>query len=434
MLNKKQLLEERAKLFDNCKAIEAVCQEDGRDMTADERTTIENNLTAIDDLDSKIALAERIAAKAAEIGNSGDRGGKLDVKVINEPQREDPKRGFADIRDMFESVINGGKTGQVDNRLKPLAAVGSDEHSTFADPFGGFLIPEQLLPGVMELAPEADPTAGRVTNIRMNVSTVKINARVDKNHSSSVSGGLTVARESETGTGTASRQKYEQVTLDAHDLVGVAYITERLIEQSPASIVDLINAGFAQEFASKQLNEKLTGTGASEPEGILNADCLVTVAKETNQTADTINGDNLVKMRARSYNFGNSIWMANHDAYPQLAKAHLRGTNSDSQLYQHSMVEGRPDSLLGRPIVYSEYCETLGDKGDIYLCDWSQYLWGTLVGGLRSRESMHVRFLERERTLQVYTCNDGRAWWSAALTPVNGSNTLSPFVTLAARA
>jgi len=36
--------------------------------------------------------------------------------------------------------------------------------------------------------------------------------------------------------------------------------------------------------------------------------------------------------------------------------------------------------------------------------------------------------------LQVYTCNDGRAWWSAALTPVNGSNTLSPFVTLAARA
>jgi HK97 family phage major capsid protein len=433
-MNKKKLLEERAELYNQCKAIEALAAEDAREMTADERTMIENHLQRIDDLDGQIALAERIADKAAEISNGGDRGGKLDVKVINEPQQQDPRRGFSDIRDMFESVVNGAKTGQVDNRLKPLAAVGSDEHSTFADPFGGFLIPEQLMPGVMEVAPEADPTAGLVTQIRMNVPTVKINARVDKNHSSSVSGGLTVARESETGTGTSSRQKYEQVTLDAHDIVGVAYISDRLIESSPSSIVDLINAGFAQEFASKQLDEKLTGTGASEPEGILNADCLVTVAKETNQTADTINGDNLVKMRARSYNFGNSIWMANHDTYPQLAKAHLGGTNSDSQLYQHSLVGDRPDTLLGRPIVYSEYCETLGDKGDIYLCDWSQYLWGTLVGGLRSRESMHVRFLERERTLQVYTCNDGRAWWSAALTPVNGSNTLSPFVTLAARA
>jgi HK97 family phage major capsid protein len=432
MFNKKQLLEERAKLFDQCKAIEAVATEDGRDMTADERTAIENNLARIDELDSQIQLAERIAAKAADIANGGDRGGKLDVKVVNE--HKDPKAGFSDVRDMFETVVNSAKSGQVDNRLKPLAAVGSDEHSTFADPFGGFLIPEQLLPGVKEVAPESDPTAGLVTNIRMNVSTVKINARVDKNHSSSVSGGLTVARESETGTGSSSRQKYEQVTLDAHDLVGVAYVTERLIEQSPSSIVDLINAGFGQEFASKMLQEKISGTGASEPEGVLNASCTVSVAKEGGQAADTINGTNLVKMRARSWNFGNSIWLANHDAYPQLASAHIAGSNSDSQIYQHSLMEGRPDMLLGRPIVYTEYCPTLGDNGDIILGCWSEYLWGTLVNGLRRRESMHVRFLERERTLQVYTCNDGRCWWSSALTPVNGSNTLSPFVTLAERA
>lgn len=432
MFNKKQLLEERAKLFDQCKAIEAVATEDGRDMTADERTAIENNLSRIDELDSQIQLAERIAAKAADIANGGDRGGKLDVKVVNE--HKDPKAGFSDVRDMFETVVNSAKSGQVDNRLKPLAAVGSDEHSTFADPFGGFLIPEQLLPGVKEVAPESDPTAGLVTNIRLNVSTIKINARVDKNHSSSVSGGLTVARESETGTGSSSRQKYEQVTLDAHDLVGVAYVTERLIEQSPSSIVDLINAGFGQEFASKMLQEKISGTGASEPEGVLNASCTVSVAKEGGQAADTINGTNLVKMRARSWNFGSSIWLANHDAYPQLASAHIAGSNSDSQIYQHSLMEGRPDMLLGRPIVYTEYCPTIGSNGDIILGCWSEYLWGTLVNGLRRRESMHVRFLERERTLQVYTCNDGRCWWSSALTPVNGSNTLSPFVTLAERA
>jgi hypothetical protein len=119
MFNKKQLLEERAKLFDQCKAIEAVATEDGRDMTADERTAIENNLARIDELDSQIQLAERIAAKAADIANGGDRGGKLDVKVVNE--HKDPKAGFSDVRDMFETVVNSAKSGQVDNRLKPSA-------------------------------------------------------------------------------------------------------------------------------------------------------------------------------------------------------------------------------------------------------------------------------------------------------------------------
>ena len=47
---------------------------------------------------------------------------------------------------------------------------------------------------------------------------------------------------------------------------------------------------------------------------------------------------------------------------------------------------------------------------------------------------MHVRFENHEQVFKFWTENAGAPWWRSALTPKNGANTLSPFVTLAARA
>ena len=46
---------------------------------------------------------------------------------------------------------------------------------------------------------------------------------------------------------------------------------------------------------------------------------------------------------------------------------------------------------------------------------------------------MHVRFDVGERAFRFYRRNDGQWWWRTVLTPKNG-DTLSPTVTLAARA
>jgi HK97 family phage major capsid protein len=390
-------------------------------------------LNRIDQLDGEeTERAKKFEAAKTNVQTSRGDSPRIEVKPPNVEQ--DPKCGFTDVQDMFRAVLNTGLSREVDDRLRPLAAAGSDEHGTYSDPHGGFLIPEQLMPGVLSTAPEVDPTAGLVRDVPMEVHQVSFNARVDKNHSSSVSGGLTVSREPETQAGTSSRMKFEQVKLEAKDLVGIAYVSERLIETSPVSIVALINAGFSDEFPSQILKEKIDGDGAGEAEGLLQAAATISVAKESGQAADTIKGANLVKMRKRQWRYGRSIWMANHDTYDTLATAHVSGTNDDVFLFKPGNGVDVPDTLLGRPIYFTEYCKTLGDKGDIINADWSQYLWGSVVSGLRQRESIHVRFLEMERTLQVYTCNDGRSWWKSALTPVNSSSTLSPFVTLAERA
>jgi HK97 family phage major capsid protein len=84
------------------------------------------------------------------------------------------------------------------------------------------------------------------------------------------------------------------------------------------------------------------------------------------------------------------------------------------------------------PVIPVEYASTLGVKGDIVLADLSQYL---LIdkGGMQSAASMHVRFLNDEMCFRVTYRVDGQPTWNKDLTPFKGTNTLSPFVTLAAR-
>ena len=89
-------------------------------------------------------------------------------------------------------------------------------------------------------------------------------------------------------------------------------------------------------------------------------------------------------------------------------------------------------TFLGIPFVPVEYCATLGDAGDIVLADLGQYL---LVdqGQMEAASSIHVRFDYGEEAFRVtYRC-DGQPMWKSALTPFKGSNTISPFITLAAR-
>ena len=147
-------------------------------------------------------------------------------------------------------------------------------------------MPEGFSPSLLQLQPEDDPFAGRTQNIPLASSTVNIPARVDKNHTSSVSGGLTVTRRPETVDATSSRTQFEQVTMRAASLFGLSYATEEILTDSPISFIALISNGFSQEFAAKLVDERLNGSGVGEFEGIMNSPALISVSKETGQAAE----------------------------------------------------------------------------------------------------------------------------------------------------
>ncbi len=429
--------EERKKslLADSTKLLDAAEKED-RDLTEDEQTTFDANEAELQTVQKAIEREHRLKAHITDnppVGELEDFEAANQTNITNPVAawEKDPKKGFADPTEFLTAVITHGHKGILDDRLKFMATAGGDEAGQYADPYGGFLIPEGLAPGILRVEPEADPIGGRVTNVPMTSPTVKFNARVDKTHTTSVSGGLVVTRRQETQTAASSRTQYEQVTLNATSLFGISYATNEVLERSPISFAAIINAGFSDQFKSHLINERLNGTGNAEFEGIMNNPALITIIKEAGQDNDTIVYENLVKMRSRCWGYGNAVWIANHDCLPQLMSIVFPGTLGGFPIWQVSARENHPDTLFGRPLVLTEYAKTIGDLGDIILADWSQYMEGTYKP-LRSAESMHVRFLEHEMAFKFWIENDGRGWWRSALTPKNGS-TLSPFITLAAR-
>jgi HK97 family phage major capsid protein len=452
-----ELREARAGLLHQMRAIDKAAQADKRDLTDEERSKFDGLETEIKDVSRQITSHEQDQARRERLAglesqpdgrrSQADRlmTGAVTINQVRDAAEDDPKRGFKDHRDFLMTVMSVGHGSRLDDRLKPLAAsnywsaggrqltAGSDEHSTFSDPYGGFLVPEAFTPRLQKVMAENDPMGSRTTKIPMSSPIVKIPARVDKNHTSSVSGGLRVYRRAESDTVASSRMEFEMVSLEAHGLYGVAYATEELLQYSAISFVALLEAGFSDEFTARLIHERLHGTGVGEYEGILNTPCLVSISKESGQAATTLVYENVVKMRSRCWGYGSAVWLANHDVLPQLVLLNQTVGTGGAILWQPSAREDHPDTLFGRPLIFTEFCKTLGTVGDLVLGNWSQYLEGTLQQ-MQSAESMHVRFLEHERTMKFFTYNAGRCWWRSALTTKQSSNTLSPFVVLNTRA
>lgn len=373
--------------------------------------------------------------------------------TVRERWIEDPKKGFKSPRHYLMAVMNastGRAVAQADaEKLRFLrtqsqgfqATVGSDEQSGASDPHGGFLVPMGFSPDLLSIRSAMDPVAPLVRAVPMQTPSLALPVRADKNHSSSVSGGLTVTRRPETVAGSASRMSFEQVRLTANPLFGLAYTSEEVLTDSPISFIALLEQGFSDEFAAKLMYERLRGTGVGEFLGVINAACTVSIAKETGQAGATIVKENVDKMQAQCWAYHAAVWLANQSTVPQLKSlSQVVGTGGAPVSYYSEMPAGMDENgmpktqamLNGRPLFFTEHCSALGTVGDLVLGVWSEYLEGTYQP-LQSAESIHVRFVNHERAFKFWLRNDGRPWWSTYITPVNGSN-LSPFLTLATRA
>ncbi len=256
-------------------------------------------------------------------------------------------------------------------------------------------------------------------------------------------GGIQVYRTAEAAAYTASKPKIGEWKLDLEKLTGLVYLTDEVMADA-AQLEGLCLEALPEEMRFTVEDELINGNGVGKCLGILNAPCLVTVAKETSQVAATVVAENIVKMRARLWarSRPNSIWHVNQDVEPQLPQLHFKIKNVAGSenvggfgvyMPANGLLGSDYDSLYNRPIVPLEHCATLGTVGDILECDWSQYV---LIekGGIDVASSIHVQFLYGESVLRFTWRNNGRPLWPAALTPAKGSNTLSPFVALASRA
>lgn len=246
-------------------------------------------------------------------------------------------------------------------------------------------------------------------------------------------GGVQVFWKAEAATVAAKQPKMGRGELRLEEIMGLAYATERLLRDSTA-LEGLLGNAFESEFAFKIDDSILRGSGVGQMLGVLNSPALVTQAAEGGQTADTITIDNVLKMFARmpARLKPGSVWTICSDAMTQLPKMVIG--QQPVWIPPGGLANSPLGSLLGRPVIEIEQASAIGDVGDIMFSNFMEYVAITKAGeGLRYDTSMHVRFLNDEMAFRwVYRIN-GQPTWRTALTPFKGSNTLSPFIALAAR-
>ena len=376
-------------------------------------------------------VGDRVKQDVVDAITSTEVGKRLAMHEADEqnPNAEGASENgkFRSMGEFLKSVSDSQRPGmEFDVRLRALNESQGDQ--------GGFLVPEEFRAELLSQTLETATIRPRARVIPMARETVRIPAVRDTTHASNVFGGVQMYWIPESGTFTSSEPTFSQVRLDAKKLTGLTRVTNEWLADSVIGGEGLITGMFASALAYFEDDAFINGSGAGQPVGLLNADALITVAKETGQTATTLVKENLDKMYARMLptSRANAVWIANTDVIPQLLSLSQSVGTGGSAVMVANIANAPTFSIYGRPVLFTEKAQTLGTAGDIYFADLSYYLIGDRQS-VTMASSMHTRFTTDETEFRVTSRLDGRPWIDSALTPRNGSNTLSPFINLAAR-
>lgn len=453
-----------AELHETSKAIQARADAEKRDLTVDETKELDACMREFEEVEASIHRRERIQAQEgrlatpqpraaapnpiapavpAAVENAApaaprSRDGLQNTRLSTREERQ--RWGFQNMGEFCQSVKNAVlNPAAMDQRLVQNAALSTyGSEGVGAD--GGFAVPPEWRAEIMTAVEGEESLLARCDQQRVNGNSITF--PVDESTAWQSSGGIQSYWDGEASTVTQSKPQLKDLTIKLHRLTALVPVTEELLEDAPA-MAGYVTRKAGEKMAFKVTDSIVNGTGAGQPLGIVNAACKVQVSKISSQVAATIHAKNIVNMWARlpAASQRTAVWLINQDCLPQIYQLGFPVTDGTTTnvgagaLYMGpgQLANGAPSgTLLGRPIVVTEACATLGTAGDIILADLSKYL-AVVKGGLRSDTSMHLWFDQNVTAFRFVMRMNGQPWLSAAIARKNGSNTLSHFITLEGR-
>jgi HK97 family phage major capsid protein len=298
---------------------------------------------------------------------------------------------------------------------------------------GGFLIPETLRSQLLSVALETAIVRPRAFIVPMETLRVPFPAIDSTSNVSSVFGGIVAFWTEEGAQLQESQASFGRVVLDAKKLTALAHVPNELISDSLISFQAFIDQKFPEAITWYEDIGFLTGTGVGEPLGVLNGNAAVT---ETRSAGDLFSDVIAMYARMLPSSLGRAVWVASIDAFPSLASMALtRGTDGIASpavwLNNGQLIEGPPMTILGRPVVFTEKVPQFTATGGLSFIDFGYYLVGDRQV-MSALSSPHFKFDTDQTSFRIIQRVDGRPWLNSAITPKNGSATLSPIVKLAA--
>lgn len=385
-----------------------------------------------------------VAASESRILQSMQRGLGSVAKGLRPPTRESARvtgpTPYATHAEFLRSVVLSSRQGaQAHEGLIEIASATGMSEGIGAD--GGFLVQTDHGMELLERIAESGILYGMIPTSRKFTASGNANSRempaVDETSRANGSriGGVQAYWRAEAAAVTASKPKFKKIILK---LDAISALTSHTIEEAEDTpgLSEMTYGFHTEEIAFKLDDVMVRGDGETKPLGALNSPALVTVDAEGGQAADTVLYENVAKMWARmpARSRRTAVWFYNQELEPQLAAMYLAiGTGGIPVWMPAGGISGLPyPTLFGRPAIALEQASAKGDVGDIMCLDPASYLELT-KGGARRSLSQHVAFTTGEIALRTDFRVDIQPGWTSAITPYKGSDTISPFVTLAAR-
>lgn len=364
--------------------------------------------------------------------------------VVSDMHDNEAERGFGSFGEQLRAITNMAiNPGNTDRRILAInekhqqmqAATGMHE-GNIAE--GGGFVQTDFSNDLIERMYETGKVLSQVPEQPIGDNANAYSALLIRETSRATGsryGGLRVYRTGEGATITPSRPEFDRKEIKPYKVAALCYLTDELVTDATA-LQGHVTRLFPMEASFVMESELFSGTGAGQSMGVLNATATVSQAKESGQAAATIVTKNISKMWARCWAGARSkaVWYADQSIEPELDALYIPvGTGGLKPENVITYDQNGQMRIKGRPVVWVEYASALGTVGDIVLADFSQYL-GVSKGQMRTDSSIHVAFVTGEMALRFTWRYAAEPLWRSALTPANGgSNTLSPFVTLATR-
>jgi len=446
-MNWKELLARAASRIDEAQAIQKAADAEGREITEEEQTKIAELL---DGAKSDKAKGEQLRELESFSASLDEPLKKLSprqpIADDNEPQSlpaqpidhvEKGKNGWRCLGEFASEVMAAGinGAGSADQRLYIGAAASGAQQKVGSS--GGFLVPPTFSTQIWDgLYQGADNLLSMTDNYTVEGESLTFPANAETDRSSTLYGGVVAYWIDEADQITSSQPTFRQMKLEPKELAALVYATNKLLNNSTTALEQYITRACTAALNFKIGDAIINGEGGGKPLGVMKSGSLISVDAEAGQAATTILSENIINMWARLHPNCRSraVWLINVDCETQLQQMTIGvGTGGLTTYLPPGGLSTAPyATLMGRPVLPIEYCQTLGTTGDIILADLGSYAVGQ-KGGIDSAMSIHLRFDYAESCFRFMTQIDGQSWVNSAITPANGSNTLSPFVALATR-
>lgn len=400
------------------------------ELSGDEDEEFKKDLEATIALQVKRELAKQYKAIAK---SAKDPAG---LATVHDNYEDDPYGTCKHFGMWMKEAIAFKRTGVISENFqksldmnKALALTDAGNESIGAD--GGILIPDFLAAEILKhgmVNSELNLMAqASTTVVAGNSVTWPILDNADQSSSTSRFGGVEVVWTEEIGVKTKSKPKYTQLSIMLKKLVAFVPVSDELLEDVPGlqssvqsdagiAIIDTINQAIVD------------GDGNGKPLGwIGHSGTVVSPTAVTRTTTAPISVSDVTGMYDRLINRSNAIWTINQELRSPLSQLKI----GDHGILSAANLEGQPfQFLIGIPIQWTDIAKAPATIGDINLSNMRGYRIAT-KGGVRSAVSIHFYFDQDATVFRFVIRVNGQPAFKDTITPLNGTEKLSNFVTLA---